>query len=83
MTAARHFPKGKNDPAFRTKLAIGADLAVRAQDAGFAFRAVVAESAYGDQDGDLGLRPGCAHHGRCGPRPGLGRAPTIPTTGTR
>jgi hypothetical protein len=50
-TPARHFPKGKNDPAFRTKLAIGADLAVRARDAGFTFRAVAADSAYGDQDG--------------------------------
>src|SRR6266704_7200473 len=29
-TPARHFAKGKNDPAFRTKLAIGADLAARA-----------------------------------------------------
>ena len=27
-TPARHFAKGKNDPAFRTKLAIGAELAV-------------------------------------------------------
>ena len=50
-TPARHFAKGKNDPAFRTKLAIGADLAIRAREAGFAFRAVVADSAYGDQDG--------------------------------
>jgi DDE superfamily endonuclease len=50
-TPARHFPGGKNDPEFRTKLAIGADLAVRAQAAGFTFRAVVADSAYGDQDG--------------------------------
>jgi len=50
-TPARHFAKGKNDPAFRTKLAIGADLAVRAKAAGFAFRAVAADSAYGDQDG--------------------------------
>ena len=50
-TPARHFAKGKNDPAFRTKLAIGADLAVQAREAGFAFRAVVADSAYGDQDG--------------------------------
>src|ERR1700685_3511951 len=50
-TPARHFAKGKNDPAFRTKLAIGADLAVSARDAGFVFRAVVADSAYGDQDG--------------------------------
>ena len=53
-TPARHFAKGKNDPAFRTKLAIGADLAVRARDAGFAFRAVCADSAYGDQDGFRG-----------------------------
>jgi DDE superfamily endonuclease len=50
-TPAKHFAKGKNDPGFRTKLAIGADLAVRARDAGFAFRAVAADSAYGDQDG--------------------------------
>ena len=94
-TPARHFAKGKSDPGFRTKLAIGADLAVRAREAGFAFRAVAADSAYGDQDGfrgelargraavrdgaqapprDLGLRPGRAHPGGRGPRPGLGRA---------
>src|SRR5213083_3766542 len=53
-TPARHFAKGKNDPAFRTKLAIGADLAVKAQGAGFTFRAVAADSAYGDQDGFRG-----------------------------
>jgi len=53
-TPAKHFAKGKNDPGFRTKLAIGADLAVRARKAGFAFRAVVADSAYGDQDGFRG-----------------------------
>src|SRR5213083_1947545 len=53
-TPARHFAKGKGDPAFRTKLAIGADLAVRAQAAGFAFRAAAADSAYGDQDGFRG-----------------------------
>ena len=53
-TPARHFAKGKNDPAFRTKLAIGADLAIRAREAGFTFRAVVADSAYGDQDGFRG-----------------------------
>jgi hypothetical protein len=50
-TPARHFAKGKNDPAFRAKLAIGAGLAIKAREAGFAFRAVVADSAYGDQDG--------------------------------
>jgi hypothetical protein len=51
---ARHFAKGKSDPAFRTKLAIGADLAVRARAAGLVFRAVAADSAYGDQDGFRG-----------------------------
>jgi hypothetical protein len=53
-TPAKYFAKGKNDPAFRTKLAIGAGLAVQARAAGFAFRAVVADSAYGDQDGFRG-----------------------------
>jgi hypothetical protein len=50
-TPARHFAKGKNDPEFRTKLAIGASLAILARAAGFPFRAVAADSAYGDQDG--------------------------------
>jgi len=50
-TPAKHFAKGKSDPGFRTKLAIGADLAIRARAAGFVFRAVAADSAYGDQDG--------------------------------
>ena len=53
-TPAKHFAKGKNDPGFRTKLAIGADLAIRARAAGFTFRAVCADSAYGDQDGFRG-----------------------------
>jgi SRSO17 transposase len=53
-TPARHFAKGKGDPAFRTKLAIGAELAVQARAAGFVFRAAVADSASGDQDGFRG-----------------------------
>jgi len=53
-TPAGHFAKGKSDPAFRTKLAIGADLAIRAREAGFKFRAVAADSACGDQDGFRG-----------------------------
>ena len=53
-TPARHFAKGKSDPEFRTKLQIGADLAVRARAAGFCFRAVTADCAYGDQDGFRG-----------------------------
>jgi SRSO17 transposase len=53
-TPAKRVAKGKSDPAFRTKLAIGAELAVRARAAGFVFRAVAADSAYGDQDGFRG-----------------------------
>src|SRR5436305_2701581 len=53
-TPARHFAKRQNDPAFRTQLAIGADLAVKARMAGVVFRAVCADSAYGDQDGFRG-----------------------------
>jgi hypothetical protein len=50
-TPARHFAKGKNDPGFRTKLKIAAELAVRAREAGLSFRAACADCAYGDQDG--------------------------------
>jgi hypothetical protein len=53
-TPAEHFAKGENDLGFRTKLAIGADLAIKAHGGGFVFRAVVADSAYGDQDGFRG-----------------------------
>jgi SRSO17 transposase len=49
-TPASHFPKGKKDTGFRTKLRIGAALARDAHAAGVAFRAVVADCAYGDQD---------------------------------
>jgi hypothetical protein len=53
-TPAHHFPKGRTDPAFRTKLQLGAALARDAVVAGVAFRAVVADCAYGDQDGFRG-----------------------------
>ncbi|WP_373464597.1 IS701 family transposase [Streptomyces sp. V4I2] len=49
-TPAHHFPGGKNDPAFRTKLQIGATLARAAKTAGVVFRAVVADCAYGDHN---------------------------------
>ena len=65
-TPAKHFAKGKADPAFRTKLAIGADLAVRAREAGFAFRAVVADSALRGP----GRVPGRARRGRAAVRHG-------------
>jgi SRSO17 transposase len=78
-TPARHFAKGKNDPAFRTKLQIGADLAVRAQAAGSRSRAVAADCAYGDQDGfrspaGSGNRP-TTPPARCGPVHGSRRSP--------
>ena len=46
-TPAHHFPQGKADPHFRTKLAIGQELVARAMAAGNPFRAVVADSFYG------------------------------------
>src|SRR6266516_2235393 len=42
-TPARHCAKGKSDQGFRTKLALGADLAIKAEEAAFALRAVVAD----------------------------------------
>src|SRR6266581_3359401 len=45
------YGKTDNGVVTVTTLAIGADLAIQAKAAGFAFRAVVADSAYGDQDG--------------------------------
>jgi SRSO17 transposase len=48
---AHHFPQGKKDPDFRTKLQIAAELARNAKAAGVTFRAVAADCAYGDQDG--------------------------------
>uniref|UniRef100_UPI003D73B0F6 IS701 family transposase n=1 Tax=Streptomyces sp. Tue6028 TaxID=2036037 RepID=UPI003D73B0F6 len=49
-TPAHHFPHGKSDPGFRTKLQIGAVLARQATEAGVSFRAVAADCAYGDHD---------------------------------
>jgi SRSO17 transposase len=60
-TPAKHFAKGKNDPAFRTKLQIGAALAIQAREADFVFRAVAADSAYGIRTGSAASspRPAC------------------------
>jgi len=49
-TPAHHFPKGKNDPGFRTKPQLAATLALRAREAGFCCRAVVADCGYGDHE---------------------------------
>ncbi|MFD9486717.1 IS701 family transposase [Streptomyces sp. NPDC059991] len=48
---AHHFPQGKKDSGFRTKLQIAVELARAAKAAGMTFRAVAADCAYGDQDG--------------------------------
>lgn len=54
-TPAHHFEQGKQDPAFRTKLKLAVELVRRALEAGFTFRAVVADSFYGE---DRGVRQG-------------------------
>ncbi|MFG2716260.1 IS701 family transposase [Streptomyces goshikiensis] len=53
-TPAHHFPTGKKDPGFRTKLTIAADLARTAKAAGVVFRAVAADCGYGDHSRFLG-----------------------------
>lgn len=45
---AERLPRGKADPAFRTKPKIGVGLVDRAREAGIPFRAVVADSVYGE-----------------------------------
>jgi hypothetical protein len=48
---ARHFAKGKNDPAFRTKLQIGADLKIRARARRSRSARCAPTAPTGDQDG--------------------------------
>jgi len=47
-TPAARLPKGKADPAFRTKPQLAVELVDAACDAGFSFRAVVADCFYGE-----------------------------------
>lgn len=47
-TPAHHFARGKTDPAFRTKPQIALNLVERAVTASLPFRAVVADSFYGE-----------------------------------
>jgi hypothetical protein len=49
-TPAHHFARGRNDPAFRTKPQLAADLARRALGAPIPCATVVADCAYGDND---------------------------------
>src|SRR5215208_2339511 len=50
-TPAHHFGGGKSDPALRTKLKIAGELVEQAVGRGIAFRAVVADSFYGEDRG--------------------------------
>lgn len=50
-TPAHHFAGGKGDAAFRTKLQIARELVTAAVAAGIPFRAVVADSFYGEDTG--------------------------------
>ncbi len=49
-TPAHHFEKGKDDPAFRTKLKIAGQIVERSVRVGLPFRAVVADSFYGEDE---------------------------------
>jgi SRSO17 transposase len=56
-TPAHYFEKGKEDPHFRTKLKLAVELVRRAVQAQIPFRAVVADSFYGEDRGvKRGLR---------------------------
>ncbi len=50
-TPSHHFGGGKNDAAFRTKLKIASGLVAKAVERGLPFRAVVADSFYGEDRG--------------------------------
>lgn len=54
-TPESYFAKGKNDPDFRTKLKIALQLVQKALEEGWPFRAMVADSFYGE---DRGLKRG-------------------------
>lgn len=47
-TPAQHFPQGRTDPAFHTKLQLAEHLVHQAQARGLPFRAVVADCLYGE-----------------------------------
>jgi hypothetical protein len=50
-TPASRLPLGKRDPGFRTKPQLAVELVTAAGEAGVAFRAVVADCFYGDNEG--------------------------------
>lgn len=50
-TPAHHFAAGRQDPGFRTKLQLAAELVAQAVASALPFRAVVADSFYGEDEG--------------------------------
>jgi hypothetical protein len=50
-TPSHHFEGGNNDPEFRTKLKIASQLVEKAVEGSIPFRAVVADSFYGEDEG--------------------------------
>lgn len=50
FTPKQHFPRGMADPAYRTKPQIAVELVTQAVTDGMPFRAVVADSFYGEND---------------------------------
>src|SRR5215203_3917714 len=50
-TPSHHFEGGKNDPHFRTKLKLASQLVEKAVEGSIPFRAVVADSFYGEDEG--------------------------------
>lgn len=50
-TPSHRFGGGKNDPEFRTKPKIASELVERSAEMGVPFRAVVADSFYGEDRG--------------------------------
>jgi hypothetical protein len=51
-TPSQHFEGGKNDPKFRTKLKIASQLVQKAVERNIPFRAVLADSFYGEDEGE-------------------------------
>jgi SRSO17 transposase len=47
-TPSHHFEKGKDDPGFPTKLKVARELVKQAVEVSITFRAVVADSFYGE-----------------------------------
>jgi SRSO17 transposase len=88
-TPASRLPRGRTDPAFRTKPQLAAELVQAARQAGIGFRAVVADCFYGDNEGFCAALGGAgvayvlAVKPRKAPGSWRGLVPSSPATGPR